>query len=69
MYNRMVHANAKDDYPEMYDKLSRIVKVYSWEALLAPVNRKERLRALMCLIHPRFMAWLWDMRRLVFSKK
>ena len=69
MYNWMVLAKAKANYLEMYERCYKIIKEYSWKALLAPVNKKERYRAAICLIHPRIMAWQLEMRRLIFSKK
>ena len=65
----MVLAKAKTEYPEMYQRCYRIVRKYSWNAIFAPVNKKERYRAIMCLIHPRIMAWQLEWRRLLFSKK
>lgn len=68
MYNWMVLAKAKSTYPNMYERCCQIVKKYSWQALLAPVNRKERYRAAMCLIHPGFMALQLELRRFLFNK-
>ena len=69
MYNWMVLAKAKKDYPDMYQRCYHIVKKYSWNAIFAPVNKKERYRAAMCLIHPRMMAWQLELRRFLFSKR
>lgn len=69
MYNWMVLAKSKREFPEMYQRCYRIIRKYSWNAIFAPVNKKERYRAIMCLIHPRIMAWQLELRRLLFSKK
>lgn len=68
MYNWMILAKAKNDYPDMFQRCFDIVRKYSWNAIFAPVNKKERYRAIICLIHPRIMAWQLEMRRLLFSK-
>ena len=68
MYNWMILAKAKNDFPNMFLRCFDIVKKYSWNAVFAPVNMKERYRAIICLIHPRIMAWQLEMRRFLFSK-
>lgn len=68
MYNWMVLAKAKKSCPDMYQQCYNIVKNYSWHAIMAPVNKKERYRALMCFVHPRIMAWQLEIRRLLFLK-
>ena len=63
MYNWMVLANAKNDYPEMYQKCFRKVRSYSFKAFFAPVNKKERFRAFVQTIHPRLLGYLLEFRR------
>lgn len=63
MYNWMVLANAKNDYPEMYQKCFRKVRSYSFKAIFAPVNKKERFRAFVQTIHPRLLGCLLEFRR------
>ena len=67
MYNRMVLAKAKKNYPEMYSKCYLKVRKYAFKAIFAPVNRKERFRAIVQFIHPRLLGFLLEFRR-KFSK-
>lgn len=63
MYNWMVLAKAKMEYPEMYEKCYDKVRSCSFKALYAPINKKERFRALVQSVHPRLLAFLLELRR------
>lgn len=63
MYNWMVLAKVKNKYPEEYSLCFRKAWCYAHKALFAPVNRKERFRAFLQLIHPRLLAMLLEFRR------
>lgn len=63
MYNWMVLAKAKKDYPEMYSRCYKKIRSYSLKAIFAPVNRKEKFRALVQTIHPRLLGLMVEFRR------
>lgn len=63
MYNWMALAKASDEYPEFYAKCYHKVRSYSFTALFAPINKKERFRAMVQMIHPRILAFLLEFRR------
>lgn len=63
MYNWMVLAKARKDYPELYAKCFAKVRSYSFTALFAPINKKERFRAFVQSLHPRLLAYLLEFRR------
>lgn len=62
MYNWMILAKARKDYPSMYYQCLNEIRCYSFKALLAPVNRKEKFRAFVDCIHPRLLAFLLEYR-------
>jgi glycosyltransferase involved in cell wall biosynthesis len=66
MYNWMVRSNAKKDYPELYKDYYSIVKSYAFNAVFAPISKKERFRAILQTIHPKLLAYLLMGRRLLF---
>ncbi len=66
MYNWMILANAKKDYPEMFSKCYQTTRSYSFKAIFAPVNLKERYRAFICFVHPRLFALQLQIRRMLF---
>ena len=63
MYNWMILAKARKDYPFMYYQCLNEIRSYSLKALQTPVNRKEKLRAFVDCIHPRLLAFLLEYRR------
>ena len=63
MYNWMVLAKAKSQYPGLYHQCYMAVRSYSSKAIFAPVNKKERFRAVMQFIHPRLLAFILEIRR------
>lgn len=69
MYNWMVLAKAKKEYPELYAKCYKKIRSYSLKAIFAPVNRKEKFRALVQLIHPRLLGYMVEFRRWKSSKR
>jgi glycosyltransferase involved in cell wall biosynthesis len=68
MYNWMVLAKAKKQYPSMYHQCYSIVRSYAYKALLAPLNRKERFKVCVQFIHPRLLATMLEVRRLKIKK-
>lgn len=69
MYNWMVLAKAKSQYPDLYHQCYMAVRSYSSKAIFAPVNKKERFRAVMQFIHPRLLAFILEIRRWKSSLK
>lgn len=63
MYNWMVLAKVQTKYPDMYRECYQAVRKYSFKAVRAPLNSKERLRAILQCIHPRLLATVLEMRR------
>lgn len=63
MYNWMVLAKVKNKYPVEYSLCFRKAWSHAHKALFAPVNKKERFRAFLQLIHPRLLALLLEFRR------
>lgn len=63
MYNWMVLAKVKQQYPKEYAECRSVAWRYVHKALFAPINRKERFRALLQTIHPRLLAALLEYRR------
>lgn len=63
MYNWMVLAKAKGDYPNFYGECCKKVWSYAPYAMFAPINKKERFRAFVQCIHPRILALLLELRR------
>jgi glycosyltransferase involved in cell wall biosynthesis len=64
MYNWMVRAKAKKDYPELYAKCYLKTRNYSFKALFAPVSTVERFRALIQFIHPALLAKMINIKRI-----
>lgn len=48
----MVLANAKNRYPEMYQRCKKITRKYALSALKVPTSRQNKLRALAMWIDP-----------------
>lgn len=63
MYNWMVLAKVKQTYPKEYARCRSVAWRFAPKALLSPINRKERFRALVQMIHPRLLAALLEYRR------
>lgn len=68
MYNWMVLAKVKKQYRDTYHKYYILIKKDAFRALISPINKKERFRALIQLIHPRLFAALLELRRWKFNK-
>lgn len=68
MYNWMVLAKVKKIYPEMYMRCFRKIRSYSFKAIFAPINKKERLRAILQFIHPRLLALMLELRRAYYRR-
>lgn len=69
MYNWMVLAKAKQRYPVLYHQCYMAVRSYSSKAIFAPVNKKERFRAVVQFVHPRLLAFMLEIRRWKSSLK
>lgn len=69
MYNWLVLAKASKQHPILYAKCYHTVRSYAWRALFAPINKKERFRAIVQTVHPRLLAFLLDLRRWKSSLK
>lgn len=69
MYNWMVLAKVQNEYPEMYHQCYRTLRSYAHRAVIAPLNNKERFRAMVQLIHPRILAAMLEFRRWKSNKK
>lgn len=63
MYNWMVLAKVQNQYPQEYMQCYRKVRNYAFRAIFAPVNKKERIRAIVQFVHPRLLALLLEYRR------
>lgn len=63
MYNWMVLSKAKHEYPEMYVRCYKKIRSYSIKAIFAPVNKKEKFRAIVQAVHPRLLGFLVEFRR------
>ena len=69
MYNWMVLAKARRKYPVLYNQCYKKVHSYAFQAIFAPVNKKERFRAVVQFIHPRLLAFMLEIRRWKSSLK
>lgn len=69
MYNWMVLAKAQRQYPILYNQCYKKVHSYAFQAIFAPVNKKERFRAVVQFIHPRLLAFMLEIRRWKSSLK
>lgn len=67
MYNWMALAGVKQTYPTMYSKCYQAIKLYSCKAVQSPINRKEKIRAILQWIHPQLLVYVLKLRRLVFT--
>ena len=63
MYNWMILAKVGKKYPNMYHQCYGTLRSYSHRAIFAPLNKKERFRALVQFIHPRILAAMLEFRR------
>lgn len=63
MYNWMVLSKVKHKFPKQYSVCLKKAWSYAFMALFMPINRKERFRALVQIIHPRLLAALLEYRR------
>lgn len=63
MYNWMVLSNAKKDHLELYNRCFKKVHSYAFTAMFAPINSKERFRAILQFIHPKLLAFLLKIRK------
>lgn len=68
MYNWMVLAKVKKIYPEMYMRCFRKIRSYSFKAIFAPINKKERFRAILQFIHPRLLALMLEFRKAYYRR-
>jgi glycosyltransferase involved in cell wall biosynthesis len=68
MYNWMVLAKSKKCYPHMYHFCFKEVWSYAYKAVLAPVNCKERFRAILEIIHPKLLIFLIKFRQNFLSR-
>lgn len=68
MYNWMVLAKVKEQYIETYHKYYKAIRKGAFNAIFSPINRKERFRVTIQLIHPRLLAALLEFRRWKYQK-
>lgn len=68
MYDWMVLAKSKNVHPDLYRRYYKKVRRYSWRALFSPINKKERFRAFVQILHPRLLACLLELRAWRASK-
>lgn len=68
MLNWIILAGVKMDFPDFYYECRSAVRKYSYRALFAPVNRKEKLRAVLQFINPLLLANLLRLRRWIMIK-
>lgn len=54
MYNWMVLAGAEREYPELYETCFRRVRQLSFRVLFIGTTKKEKIRAIMRFLHPKF---------------
>lgn len=63
MYNWILLAKVQKKYLDEYKLCWKAIKSYSWRALFAPINKKERFRAFIQCIHPKLLVFLLEFRR------
>jgi len=63
MYNWMVLAKAQRQNPDLYRQCYKKIRSYAFTAIFAPVNKKERFRAVVQFVHPRLLAFMLEIRR------
>ncbi len=68
MLNWMVLSHARTHYPEFFNSCLVTVKEYAKFALSAPLNKKERLRAILQIINPLLLSYLLVIRRWLIIK-
>lgn len=67
MYNWMSLAHVKYEYQDMYLSCYQTIRNYSWKALCSPINKRERIRAFLQLIHPYLLVIALKFRLLVYN--
>ena len=68
MFNWMVLADVKDEYSDFFNSCLMSVKQYAGKALAAPLNKKERLRAVIQFLNPFLFASLLRLRRRLLKR-
>lgn len=67
MYNWMSLAKVREKYPEMYSRCFNTIRRYSWQALMSPINKKEKFRATLQLLHPYMLVLALKIRQWKFK--
>ena len=67
MYNWMSLANVIHKYPKMYLSCYQTIRNYSWRAFCSPINKKEKIRAILQLIHPKLLVFVLKLRLLNYK--
>lgn len=62
-YDSIMLANAKDEHREMYNKCRKVVRKQGYIALIVPVKRTQRMRAIIMMICPSFIPYLLKLRK------
>lgn len=67
MYNWMSLAHVKYKYQDMYFSCYQTIRNYSWKALCSPINKHERVRAFLQLIHPYLLVAALKLRLITYN--
>ena len=62
-YDSIMLANAKDEHREMYNKCLKVVREQGYNALIVPVNKSQRMRAIIMMVCPSFIPYLLKLRK------
>lgn len=63
MYIWMLKTHVKNKYPQLYKQCCQIAKKGALNAVLSPIKKVERIRALLTLVHPAFLYAILNIRK------
>lgn len=63
VYDLLILADAKTQYPEMYHDCRQVMKKYKFSCFYAPTSLKQRIRAIIMWICPVLIPWAMIVRR------
>lgn len=67
-FNFMVMASAEKEYSNMYKKCLKILRQQAYYSFLLPIKFREKIRAIVIMIYPRFIPKLINLRNKKYIK-